>query len=319
MLKGISLTASEQDVVAILGSSGSGKSTLLRCINLLEIPDSGRIVVGGEEIRLKAQRGGPVPEAPKQVEKLRRRVGMVFQQFNLWPHMTVLGNVVEAPVHVLKLDRRAAEARGEALLQKVGLAAKRNAYPSELSGGQQQRVGIARALAMEPDVLLFDEPTSALDPELVGEVLKVMRDLAAEGRTMLVVTHEMGFAREVANRVVFLHDGKVEEEGTPRSCSTGHDRSGVRPSLPMCWCDDKAVGMRVFLVLLAGFSGSPVRRRRSCDRHRGRRRTLRIQGLLGQSQRCRDRPGLRALRPHGDQMRMGQHGFRRAYPGPQRP
>ncbi len=220
VLRGISLSASEHDVIAILGSSGSGKSTFLRCINLLEMPNSGRIAVCGEAIRMKPNGAGQTPESPAQVQRIRRRVGMVFQQFNLWPHMTVLRNVIEAPIHVLKLDRKSATERGEALLAKVGLAAKRHAYPAELSGGQQQRVGIARALAMEPDILLFDEPTSALDPELVGEVLKVMRDLAAEGRTMLVVTHEMGFAREVASRVVFLHQGRVEEEGPPAQLFT---------------------------------------------------------------------------------------------------
>ncbi len=215
VLKGISLSAAEHDVIAILGSSGSGKSTFLRCVNLLEVPNAGRITVCGETIRMRPRGGSLTPDSPSQVQRIRRRVGMVFQQFNLWPHMSELKNVIEAPIHVLKLDRKAATERGEALLAKVGLSAKRDAYPAELSGGQQQRVGIARALAMEPDILLFDEPTSALDPELVGEVLKVMRDLAAEGRTMLVVTHEMGFAREVASRVVFLHQGKVEEEGTP--------------------------------------------------------------------------------------------------------
>jgi ABC-type histidine transport system ATPase subunit len=156
-----------------------------------------------------------VPADPRQVERIRRRVAMVFQQFNLWAHMTVLENIIEAPIHVLRLPRREAIARAEAVLQKVGLANKIGSYPSQLSGGQQQRVAIARALAMEPDLLLFDEPTSALDPELVGEVLKVMRDLAREGRTMLVVTHEMGFAKEVADRVVFFHKGQIEEEGVP--------------------------------------------------------------------------------------------------------
>ncbi len=215
VLKGVSVTAHERDVVAILGSSGSGKSTFLRCINLLEMPDKGRVKIKGELIEMREGKGARDAANPKQIERLRSRLAMVFQQFNLWGHMTVLQNVIEAPIHVLKLDRKTAIARGEAMLEKVGLSAKHHAYPAQLSGGQQQRVAIARALAMEPDVLLFDEPTSALDPELVGEVLKVMRDLAKEGRTMLVVTHEMGFAREVASRVMFLHKGQTEEEGVP--------------------------------------------------------------------------------------------------------
>jgi len=215
VLKGVSLTAHDQDVIAILGSSGSGKSTFLRCINLLETPDRGRVSIKGELIEMKDGKADRAAANPKQVERLRARLSMVFQQFNLWAHMTVLQNVLEAPMHVLKLDRKSATARGVAMLEKVGLAHRLDAYPAQLSGGQQQRVAIARALAMEPDVLLFDEPTSALDPELVGEVLKVMRDLAKEGRTMLVVTHEMGFAREVASRVMFLHKGQTEEEGAP--------------------------------------------------------------------------------------------------------
>ena len=216
VLKGVSVTAHKGDVIAILGASGSGKSTYLRCINLLEQPDSGRIVVDGEELRLKRVAGGRLEPADKrQVERMRTRLGMVFQQFNLWSHMTVLQNVIEAPVHVLGLPRREAVERAEALLRKVGIHERRDYYPAHLSGGQQQRAAIARALAMEPAVLLFDEPTSALDPELVGEVLKVMRDLAAEGRTMLVVTHEMGFARDVASEVVFLHEGRIEAQGPP--------------------------------------------------------------------------------------------------------
>jgi ABC-type histidine transport system ATPase subunit len=217
VLKGVSLSANEGDVIAMVGSSGSGKSTLLRCVNLLETPDSGRVYVGGELIRMRPVRGGhAVPEDHKQVDRIRSRLGMVFQSFNLWSHMTVLENVIEAPVHVLKLAKAEAIQRAEALLAKVGIADKRNHYPSHLSGGQQQRAAIARALAMEPKVMLFDEPTSALDPELVGEVLRVMRQLAEEGRTMLVVTHEMGFAREVASEVIFLHAGRIEEQGPPR-------------------------------------------------------------------------------------------------------
>jgi ABC-type histidine transport system ATPase subunit len=216
VLKGISATAHEGDVIAILGSSGSGKSTFLRCINLLETPDDGRVYVRGELIRMTKSRAGKnVPEDSKQVDRIRSRLGMVFQQFNLWSHMTVLQNVVEAPIHVLKVPKDEAIERGRAVLEKVGLADREDYYPSHLSGGQQQRAAIARALAMEPEVMLFDEPTSALDPELVGEVLRVMRQLADEGRTMLVVTHEMGFAREVSSQVIFMHEGRVEEEGPP--------------------------------------------------------------------------------------------------------
>ena len=216
VLKGISVTARKGDVIAMLGASGSGKSTFLRCINLLEQPDRGRIVVADEELRLKPTRAGRLePSDPRQVERLRTRLGMVFQQFNLWSHMTVLQNVIEAPIHVLGITRREAVERADALLRKVGIHERRDYYPAHLSGGQQQRAAIARALAMEPEVLLFDEPTSALDPELVGEVLKVMRDLAAEGRTMLVVTHEMGFARDVASEVVFLHQGRIECQAPP--------------------------------------------------------------------------------------------------------
>lgn len=216
VLKGISLKAKKGDVVSILGSSGSGKSTFLRCINFLETPDQGRIILDGEEVIVSSDRKGRLLGAdPKQIQRLRSQLGMVFQSFNLWSHMTVLQNVMEGPVQVLKTSPEEAEARAIKYLTKVGIANKVDAYPSQLSGGQQQRVAIARALAMEPKALLFDEPTSALDPELVGEVLKVMKDLALEGRTMIVVTHEMGFAREVSDRVLFLHQGRIEEEGTP--------------------------------------------------------------------------------------------------------
>lgn len=217
VLKGVSLNANDHDVISILGSSGSGKSTLLRCINLLETPDAGRVYVKGELLRMrKAKRGaGLVAEDPRQVERIRSKLAMVFQQFNLWSHLTVLQNVIEAPVHVLKVPRPEAVERGEEELRRVGMYDRRDYYPAHLSGGQQQRAAIARALAMRPEVMLFDEPTSALDPELVGEVLRVMRGLAGEGRTMLVVTHEMGFAREVSDRVLFLHEGRVEEEGSP--------------------------------------------------------------------------------------------------------
>src|SRR5271168_1963849 len=216
VLKGVSLNAREGDVISILGASGSGKSTLLRCINLLETPDEGVVTLAGETIKMRKTRDGhAVPESHKQVDRIRSELGMVFQSFNLWSHMTVLENVIEAPIHVLKVPRAEAVARAEALLAKVGIAEKRNHYPSHLSGGQQQRAAIARALAMQPKVMLFDEPTSALDPELVGEVLRVMRQLAEEGTTMVVVTHEMAFARDVASHVVFLHQGRIEEEGPP--------------------------------------------------------------------------------------------------------
>ena len=217
VLKGISLDAHEGDVISILGASGSGKSTLLRCINMLEIPDEGDVVVAGETIALRnARRGGREPVDRRQVDRMRMQIAMVFQGFNLWSHMTVIENVMEAPVHVQKRPRAEALREAEALLDKVGIADKRNAYPAHLSGGQQQRAAIARALAMHPRVMLFDEPTSALDPELVGEVLRVMRTLAAEGRTMLVVTHEMEFARDVSNRVIFLNQGVIDEEGRPQ-------------------------------------------------------------------------------------------------------
>ncbi len=216
VLKGISLTANDHDVISILGSSGSGKSTFLRCINLLETPTSGSVKVDGELIEMKTARNGtPVPANRKQVDRIRSKLGMVFQQFNLWSHMTVMDNVIEAPVHVLKTPKKQAKEQAESVLQRVGLYDRKDYYPAHLSGGQQQRAAIARALAMNPDLLLFDEPTSALDPELVHEVLRVMRGLAEDGSTMLVVTHEMGFAREVSNRVMFLHQGRVEEDGSP--------------------------------------------------------------------------------------------------------
>jgi arginine/ornithine transport system ATP-binding protein len=217
VLKGVSLTANAGDVLSLIGSSGSGKSTLLRCINLLEQPNRGRILLNGEALNLPPDRDGTLKAADAgQLQRFRARVTMVFQHFNLWAHMTALENVIEAPMQVLKLSKAEAIERGEALLARVGVAHRKNNHPAHLSGGEQQRVAIARALAMEPEVMLFDEPTSALDPELVGEVLKVMRDLAGEGRTMIVVTHEMGFAREVSNQVVFLHQGCIAEQGDPR-------------------------------------------------------------------------------------------------------
>ena len=216
VLKGVSLTAYNGDVISIIGSSGSGKSTFLRCINLLEIPDEGRVTLAGETLRMtRNRRGESVPADRHQVDRFRTRLGMVFQSFNLWTHMTIEQNVMEAPVHVQKRPRDEARALATRYLEKVGIAEKAHQSPEQLSGGQQQRAAIARALAMEPEVLLFDEPTSALDPELVGEVLRVMRQLAEEGRTMLVVTHEMGFARELSSQVVFLHQGRVEEQGPP--------------------------------------------------------------------------------------------------------
>ncbi|KVG75380.1 amino acid transporter [Burkholderia ubonensis] len=217
VLKGVSLKANAGDVISVIGSSGSGKSTMLRCINFLEQPNAGRIFVDGEEVRTALDKTGALRAAePKQLQRVRTKLAMVFQHFNLWSHMNVLENVIEAPVNVLKLGKREAEERAREYLEKVGLPPRvEKQYPSHLSGGQQQRVAIARALAMHPDVMLFDEPTSALDPELVGEVLKVMQKLAEEGRTMVVVTHEMGFARNVSNHVMFLHQGRVEEEGVP--------------------------------------------------------------------------------------------------------
>ena len=217
VLKGVSLNAHAGDVISIIGSSGSGKSTFLRCINLLEQPQQGRIIVAGEELQLRPGRDGALAAADqRQLQRLRSRLAMVFQHFNLWAHMTVLQNIIEVPVHVLGLPRDEAVARARKYLQLVGLEGREDTYPGHMSGGQQQRVAIARALAVEPEVMLFDEPTSALDPELVGEVLRVMRVLAQEGRTMLVVTHEMGFAREVSNHVIFLHQGLIEEQGHPR-------------------------------------------------------------------------------------------------------
>ncbi|NCT85224.1 MAG: ATP-binding cassette domain-containing protein [Comamonadaceae bacterium] len=217
VLKGISFSARRGDVVTLIGSSGSGKSTLLRCLNLLEQPHEGELSLGGEALQLVRDRDGSLRAADaRQLQRWRARLAMVFQNFNLWAHMTVLENVIEAPIHVLGRPRAEAVERAQALLARVGVSHRAGVYPAQLSGGEQQRVAIARALAVDPEVMLFDEPTSALDPELVGEVLKVMRDLAAEGRTMIVVTHEMGFAREVSNHCLFLHQGKVEEEGNPK-------------------------------------------------------------------------------------------------------
>ncbi|MGE5701973.1 MAG: amino acid ABC transporter ATP-binding protein [Clostridia bacterium] len=217
VLKQIDLEIKKSEVVVLIGASGSGKSTLLRCLNFLEMKDGGDIEIGGQLIDTNNT----------NLNKVREHVGMVFQHFNLFPHMTVLENVIEAPVHVKKRDKKAATEKAMQLLQRVGLTDKANQYPEQLSGGQKQRVAIARALAMEPDVMLFDEPTSALDPELVGEVLATMKDLAREGMTMVVVTHEMGFAREVADRVIMLADGEMVEEGHPKDFFTNpkHERT----------------------------------------------------------------------------------------------
>jgi polar amino acid transport system ATP-binding protein len=216
VLKGVTLEVERGQVLCIVGPSGSGKSTFLRCVNHLEQVNAGRLYVDGDLIGYR-ERGGKLHElAPRDAARQRREIGMVFQHFNLFPHRTALGNVIESPIHVRGLKKAEALARGRELLDRVGLADKADAYPAQLSGGQQQRVAIARALAMDPKLMLFDEPTSALDPELVGEVLEVMKELATEGMTMLVVTHEMGFAREVADELVFMDGGVVVERGNPR-------------------------------------------------------------------------------------------------------
>jgi len=212
VLDGIDLQVERGETVCLLGPSGSGKSTLLRCINWLEIPDAGRVLLEGETIGVST---GGVVMGDGQLSRMRTRIGMVFQHFALWPHLTVLQNVMEAPVHVQRRSVDEVREEARALLERVGLSAKHDAFPAHLSGGQKQRVGIARALAMKPSLMLFDEPTSALDPELVGEVLTVMRDLARDGLTMVVVTHEMSFARDVADRVVFMDAGAIVETGAP--------------------------------------------------------------------------------------------------------
>ena len=221
VLKGINLIADKGDVVSIIGSSGSGKSTMLRCINFLETPNKGVINVCGEVIDCsQANLDGPNKQLQSQIITLRKKLGMVFQSFNLWSHMNILDNITEAPIHVLGKEKEIAEQEALKLLQQVGIEEKAYAYPAHLSGGQQQRAAIARALAINPEILLFDEPTSSLDPELVDEVLSVMRNLAEQGMTMLVVTHEMEFARKVSNKVIFLHDGLIEEEGHPDTVFT---------------------------------------------------------------------------------------------------
>jgi polar amino acid transport system ATP-binding protein len=221
VLKGIDLVVEPHEVVCLIGASGSGKSTLLKCINLIELIDSGRIVVEGEEITVQGV----------DVNRVRQRIGIVFQAFNLFPHMTVLENITLAPHEVLKMDRKSAEKRALGLLGRFGLLDKRDEYPDRLSGGQQQRVAIVRALAMRPSLMLFDEVTSALDPELVAEVLSVIKELADEGMTMLIATHEMGFARDIANRVCFLDEGKILEQGPPERIFTSPEHPRTRQFL----------------------------------------------------------------------------------------
>lgn len=216
VLKGISFNANQGDTISIIGASGSGKSTLLRCINHLVVPDTGEVQIGNDILRSKLKHDGSYVSANQKIlDNVRTRLGMVFQNFNLWSHRTVLQNITEGPIHVKKTAKAQAEDLAHSLLAKVGLSDKASSYPNELSGGQQQRVAIARALAMEPEVLLFDEPTSALDPEMVSEVLRVIRDLSSEGRTMIIVTHEMKFARDVSNQTMFVHNGKILEQGNP--------------------------------------------------------------------------------------------------------
>jgi polar amino acid transport system ATP-binding protein len=229
VLKDVSIQVKRQETVVVIGPSGSGKTTLIRCINHLEKIQGGRIFVNGHLIGYREAGGGTklVEDKEKNIARQRQEIGMVFQRFNLFPHMTALENIIEAPIHVRGMARDEAVVMGRALLERVGLAAKENVYPNQLSGGQQQRIAIARALAMKPALMLFDEPTSALDPEMIGEVLEVMKELAREGMTMIVVSHEMGFAREVANRVVMMDDGVIVEEGDPEHFFTNptHDRT----------------------------------------------------------------------------------------------
>lgn len=229
VLKGVSLSVGKGEVIAIIGASGSGKSTLLRCVNILEIPTAGRLFFEGSEIdyaRLANDRSGA-----RELTALRASIGMVFQSYNLWPHRTVLENVTEAPIHVRGMTRKNAIDEAEALLESIGLVEKRHEYPARLSGGQQQRVAIVRALAMQPKMMLFDEVTSALDPELVGEVLDLMTELAKQGMTMLVVTHEMGFARHVSHRVVFVHEGEIAEAGPAAAVLSAPQQPATRQFL----------------------------------------------------------------------------------------
>jgi len=231
VLKGINLEVNKGEVIAIIGPSGSGKSTFLRCLNYLETIDKGAIEIAGQVMVSMDEQGNSIYKREKEVRTICKKIGMVFQGFNLFPHKTALENIIEAPIIVNKVERAVAIKQAEELLEKVGLSAKRDCYPSQLSGGQQQRVAIARALAMKPDIMLFDEPTSALDPELTGEVLKVMKELAREHMTMLVVTHEMGFAKEVANRVIFMDQGEIVEEGKPMDIFSNPVRQRTREFL----------------------------------------------------------------------------------------
>jgi polar amino acid transport system ATP-binding protein len=227
VLRGVTLSVRRAEVVVVIGPSGSGKTTFIRCVNHLEKIQAGRIFVNGHLIGYREENGKLVEDREQNIARQRQEIGMVFQRFNLFPHMTALGNVIEAPIRVRGTPEQEAIGIGQALLKRVGLAHKADAYPTQLSGGQQQRVAIARALAMRPALMLFDEATSALDPEMIGEVLEVMKELAREGMTMIVVTHEMGFAREVADRVVMMDDGAIIEEGTPEHFFTApsHDRT----------------------------------------------------------------------------------------------
>lgn len=220
VLRGIDLDVCRGEVVVIVGASGSGKTTFIRCINHLEKIEEGRIIVNGHLIGYREKNGRLYEDREVNIARQRREIGMVFQRFNLFPHLTALGNIVEAPIRVRKINHTEAVAAGRALLARVGLSNKEDAYPAQLSGGQQQRVAIARALAMKPSLMLFDEPTSALDPEMIGEVLEVMKELAREGMTMVVVTHEMGFAREVAHRVIMMDEGTIVEEASPEKFFT---------------------------------------------------------------------------------------------------
>jgi polar amino acid transport system ATP-binding protein len=229
VLKGIDLTVHKGEVVVIVGASGSGKTTFIRCINHLERIEKGRIEVNGHLIGYRERNGRLVEDSERNIARQRCEIGMVFQLFNLFPHLTALENIIEAPIHVRRIPREEALRTGRELLARVGLAEKVNTYPPQLSGGQQQRVAIARALAMRPALMLFDEPTSALDPEMIGEVLDVMKELAREGMTMIVVSHEMGFAREVANRVIMMHDGRIIEDAPPKQFFTAptHERTAA--------------------------------------------------------------------------------------------
>ncbi len=232
VLKGVSFDVQRGSVVSMIGASGSGKSTLLRCINYLEIPSSGEILIEGQSIGFQVdESGNRRPRSLAQINLIRRDLGMVFQQFNLWPHMTLLENVIEAPRRVRGMSRKVAVEIGQACLERVHMSDKSHQYPARLSGGQQQRAAIARALAMQPKVMLFDEATSSLDPELTDEVLAVMRELARDGTTMIVVTHEMGFAREVSDRVMFLHNGLIEEQGPPQALFTNPQSERLRQFL----------------------------------------------------------------------------------------